>query len=251
MSKKVTIVKRGENWKSKADDKPVNDNLRVVPSNYSKKTKLTKSVVTKSFRQAHYKMLPTKEIRFDDVNLTMNTNTQPLASHILSDIAGGVQDNQRLAHKLYCAYAHIKGTIANNDTKYKTMRIMVVKERTHNAIGTGTPIPMTNLFKASGTTVYTPAGIQKDVRYPLNKELVSRIYDKVYKVPPETQGCVTLNLKIPIRRYINYQRNQTGVITTDGRLLFLAVLSDIDNAKTASTSIFTSFIRVFFKDASE
>lgn len=224
-------------------------NLVSVPTAKAKKNKKTKDVVTRSFKTAYNKQLPTKEIRFDDVNLTMSTSGVFLASEVLSNISNNTQSNQRIGDKIYVAYLHIKGTIANNDTKYKTARVMVVKERTYESLGTGTPVPCTNIYKQAGTATHTPSGTQMDMRYPLNKELCSRIYDKVYKVPPETQGCVILDLKIPVRRYINYRRNQTGGTTTDGRLLFLLNLADIDNSPTVTTVIYTAMMRVFFKDA--
>lgn len=221
-------------------------------SKYVKKKKPNKkNVVAKSFAQAYYKMLPNKEIRFNLEDLAMFTNgtiADRSTYYFLDAIAQGTQNNQRQQSAVHMSYIHIRGTLQNNsNVKTKFVRMMIVRERNNGDFVSAT---MANLLRGTGTAILAPTGVQTDGKVTINRDSYIPIYDKIYKVPIESEGAVVVKENIRINKRILYPRNNAAAFSPiHGQLVFIALLFDGDNTTTASTVTMGLEARVFFKDA--
>lgn len=180
----------------------------------------------------------------------MNTQTSVLSrtNYVqLDSIIQGTQLNQRLQNAIFISYVHIDGSIQSNDTKTKFLRMMVVREINFGGVNTTT---YSDLYKTTGNTVRAPNGTQLDGKWPLNRDLVYPLYDKTFKIKPETEGAVDLKRKIKIFKKVKYPIiDPSENNPVHGRLLLICNLYDADNAPNAVTTIMSYSLRVFFKDS--
>lgn len=208
-----------------------------------------KAVVAAPFRQAFYRMAPSKEIRKDIEDYTMNTSTSVATRtehEVLDNIAQGPQLNQRIGANVHASWLHIKGTVqSNSSVKSKALRVMVFREINLNGVNTTT---FGAIWKGVGSATYAPTGTQSDMHHPLNQDLVYPIYDKTHIIKPEYEGILNINKKIRINRVIKYSPNTTASLPNHGRLILLYCLADCDNLTSATTVILSVSARLFFKD---
>lgn len=208
-----------------------------------------KAQVAKSYRLAFHKMAPSKEIRKDLDDYSMNTSTSVATRteyELLDNIAQGSQLNQRLGANVHISWLHLKGTLqSNSSVKSKALRVMVFREVNLNGVDITT---FAGLWKGVGTTTYAPTGTQTDIQHQLNRDLVYPIYDKTHVLKPEYEGIFTFNKKIRINKVTKYSPNLGGTTPVHGRLILLYCLADCDNLASATTCVLASSARIFFKD---
>lgn len=221
----------------------------VYKKPYNKKNK-KKAKVAQSYRIAFNKLTPSKEVRKEFANHTLETQTS-VASRtaflILDQISQGALLNERLQSNIHMSYVHVHGTLqSNSTTKSKAFRLMLVREVNNGGIVTGT---FANMWKGSGTTTYAPTGTQDDVQWPVNREIAHRVFDKTYIIKPEHDGITKINHKIRINKVCKYCPNDsTSVQPYHGRLFLIGFYADCDNNPSATTAILNCGVRVFFKD---
>jgi len=234
---------------SKSKTKSTARSVNLVPS--KKKKKGNKMTVAKSYRQAYNYLQPSKEIKkiVDDYNLKTNgTVAQGTEHEVLDIIAQGTQLNQRLGASIYLSYLHLDLTLQSNSTvKSKAVRMMVFREINNGQLNTTT---FDGLFRGTGTASYPPNMTQRDLQFPLNRDLVQPIYDKKIVVKPEYEGITVIKRKIKLGKYARYpslDSTATGVV--HGRVFFLLLLADCDNTASATECVLAGCARVFFKDS--
>jgi len=223
--------------------------VNLVPS--KKKKKGNKLTVAKSYKQAYNYMQPSKEIKkiTDDYTLVTNgTMAQGTEHEVLDVIAQGTQLNQRLGASIYLSYLHLDLTLqSNSTTKAKAVRMMVFREINNGGVDTST---FADLFRGPGTAVYAPNHTQRDLQFPLNKDLVQPIYDKKIVVKPEYEGITVIKRKIKLGKYARYPSLDSSTVgVVHGRLIFLLLLADCDNTPSATQCVLAGGLRIFFKDS--
>lgn len=205
--------------------------------------------VSKSFRTAFNKMLPSKELRKDFTDIALFTNgTVADRTHYvyLDNIAQGTQYNQRIRNTVHVSWLHLNGTVQNDSTtKVKHIRFVVIKERNQGHFSSA----MTDLLHSTGTSSSAPSGYQGDGQLNINRDQYIIIYDRRRVVPIESEGALTIKEKIKINRLVMYPQNNSASSTpVDGHLILIVMVYDADNVPTATTVKMAILGRVFYKD---
>ncbi len=216
----------------------------------NKRKKKGKPAVASSFKEAYHRLAPSKEIRYNLINATMEPLTSMATrtgSIYVDNIAQGPQMNQRLQNSVFASYIHINGTVQHNSAlKARMLRLMLVREINNSGISTTT---YAGLYKNIGTAALAPTGNQSDMQWPINRELAYVIFDKKFKLLPEERGILNVNIKHRVGKIYKYTPDD-GVDSTPyhGRTLLIANVADCDGNPTATTSVLNLGIRIFFKD---
>lgn len=221
---------------------------------YKKKnTQHRKGVVAKSFKKAYQKMAPSKENRIAWTKTDMSTTeaTNRFTAIALTQIVAGPQMNQRLRTNIFCSYLRLRGTIQNNSSnKTRFMRIMVVQPK--SVTTAADTIDWDNLFLTATWVPTGLTGLQSDGRHRINLEVFRPFYDKTIKIPPESEGSISIQRTIKLGRLIDYgYANALNTVPLNGHLYCLAIIFEGDNTLTTSTVVFSLEARMFFKDSSK
>lgn len=209
-----------------------------------------KAQVARPFRQAYYKMEPSKEKRFSFDDVAMLTNgviAQRTEYQQIDQISQGSLANQRLGSQAHISYVHLRGTALNSSlNNTKALRIMLFREVNNGGFDTTT---MNYLFKSVSTTTAAPSGKQDDLMWGLNREMVQPIFDRTITIPPKDQGAKKIALKIRVNKLVRYQpMNSSATSPFHGRLFLLVCLAALNNVPDADTVTFSAGTRTFFKD---
>jgi len=234
--------------------KAPSNSKNIVRGNKKKKKKGAYQV-SKSFKQAFFKMLPTKVKRDNLSDLTMNTATS-MASRTqdvqLSDITKNTTESliyNRTGTEVYIVGVRVNGTIQSNETaKTKFVRIMILRNNNMNADTLNTT-DFHNLYLDEDYSESAPNGTQRDGRLHINTDVVKVYSDRTFVIKAENQDAVPFDYWVPIRWTSRYAIDATsGTDPKNGRIYAISNLYEGDNETTATTVIFSCQTTLYFKD---
>lgn len=240
---RVMTARRGD---GQGNRNSTNITYKKQPNRKNKK----KAVVSKSYKQAYYKMLPSKENRENATQLGMTTtgiaNFMKLKE--LSNIAQGTQNNQRMRNQIHISYLQLRGTISTDSNEAKFLRVMIVRPKavSPNVADLAT---FNNFYLNASYAGSAPTGLQVDGRHRINTELYEVYYDHKYNIPPTTQGALNVSKNVRINQIFDYgYANAASVTPLNGSLYIVLNLFEVDNTANTIVSTVSLETRLFFKD---
>lgn len=204
--------------------------------------------VSKSFKLAYNKLTLKKEVRFTHTDLTSSTNTLADSMIItnITSVSHGTQMNERIGKGIYITGVNWRGSVGNNDTKSKVIRLILLKEKNHGNLNTTT---LADLLHNYAYTETAPNQLQQTARLSINRDDYVVLFDKVRKVPVESEGGLFFNYWIKVGKRVTYDMAATTATCNNGFIYAISLLCELDNVTTTATAITGSLLRVFYKDS--
>lgn len=249
---KLTLVSKGAS-------RPTARSVNIVnkPTKWAKRKRKTRPAPSKSFMSAYLRALPSKEVRFlcDKDLVTANGSgvyqiVSGLEEIALHNIVQGTQMNHRLGTSIHCSYLKVRGSIQNKDQgtvgKTRNIRMIVVQERNNGTLNPGT---FANFFKDSGFSDRAPTGKANNGRFTINREQYYTLFDRNYRIKPESENSTFINRTIKINRKLYYpQANPASNDPVNGKLYFITMLYEGDDNLSTVLCHVELQLRLFFKD---
>lgn len=218
---------------------------------YSKRPsrKVTPYLVAKIAKTVARKAQPAREIRFNLQGLSMNTTAVGNSFVVLelTNIAQGPQDNQRLGDQIFMTGMKFQWSAQHNGVTPRSLRLMVVKNLNRN----GDLLDVTtwtDLFTNPDETDRTADGLAGDITAPINANY-RKFLDKSVIIDPQKTMVSSGQVYVPLNTKVIYDNLGTASTPSSGRIYLLAHVAQFDVTGTASSTIFNSFARVFYRDA--
>lgn len=237
------------NRRSRASKPKVSIKVPRAPVSLAGEKRLIRALIKKTEQK--------KEINFENLASTMHTATpsNSIVVYPLDSIVQGDELSEREGSSIRMSWAHFRFCTSNSDTRSKRLRVMAFQEKTSGGFdqvtGGGTPT-YPNLYTTSQFADAGVTGLSRDLVRPINQDYMHVIFDRTYLVRPKTETANVVRGKIRVNRRVDYDLDTAGNVMVGGRIYLVFALIECDQTvgSAAAATVLTSFIRIFFKDAS-
>ncbi len=219
-------------------------------SRTSRKNKTSDRRIAKIAKKVLYKNSETKckMIHFNESSFTTGAHAyyyDPM------NISEGTGPDNRVGQQITLSGYQLKGVFksnAPNEHQYIRMILFYAKDRSNFDVNSELHVS-SNHLPLTGATI---GGLDK-IYHPLNKALVTPLYDKTIKIAPysntQSDGTRLFNFFVKLHnRKISFENTATGVDNVSPRLHLAVITAGASDDELTSTVEMSAFQRLWYKD---
>lgn len=226
----------------------------VIPKKRKNKTIIIPNVnkpvskpVKKEIKRQINRSTEKKHKRFYNTHV-WNTGTvaASLFNVSLTNISSGTLVNERIGSKLKITGIRLKFNHIEFATNGRLLRIMIIRAK--NPADSPDMSTYTDLYEDESFADFAPTSLQKDSVVPINRDVFSVLYDKVFSVPNYgVTKTLVFNKWLKIKANIEYKTLGSNT-ASNGRIFLVGALINHDGTSDATNARLTYMAEVYYTD---